>query len=317
MADGAALGMLGLCLLVSVVLLIVTSITSVAPTEMALRYNSILQTVSPEVIQTPGIQFVGPWASLMRYPKTIQTIDFEDKKLLDGRTKDGLPLILGIAFQYRLLPDGLYELYHKYEQRAGDYERVYRLIGIHLITELATEFTAYQFFNEKQKIAEVMRSKLDDFFVKNLHATVESLQINEDDLPSAFTDAVLEAATCKQNITKMTKTRDARLVEFKTARLVAEAQANVTVQKAIGESHQIIQNGQADAAIIEAFVEAELGAYGKIHTDLGLSGASLIQYIWYDSLGGGGVQGSSNHKDVNVLVGVNPAAYINQQVRAP
>ena len=77
-------------------------------------------------------------------------------------------------------------------------------------------FTAYQFFNEKQKIAEaaiifwvnvknwnwltfgpdwmcwqiffwreVMRDSLNEYFSKHLFATVESLQITEDDLPDA------------------------------------------------------------------------------------------------------------------------------------
>ena len=47
--------------------------------------------------------------------------------LLDGRTSDGLPLILGVSFQYQLRADGhhLYQLYSTYEQNVGDYEQVY------------------------------------------------------------------------------------------------------------------------------------------------------------------------------------------------
>ena len=67
------------------------------------------------------------------------------------------------------------------------------------------------------------------------------------------------------------QTLEAKKVEFQTARQIAEAQANVTIQKAIGDEHRILQNGKADAAIIEAYVEAELTAYGQIHTDLGHS----------------------------------------------
>jgi len=294
-------------------LLLVCSFTTMAPTEMALKYNYVMKTVSPEVVVDPGLLFVGPFTSLIRYPKTIQPVQYDasDRDLLDGRTKDGLPLILGLSFQYRLLPDGVYKLYRTF----GDtYEELYKLVGIHFLTEMATQFTAYQFFNEKQKIAQVMKTQLDEYFQKNLFASVDSLQINEDDLPEAFTETILTAATSKQNITRMEKTRDASIVDFRTAVLVSLAQANVTVQKAYGDQHRIIQNGKADAAIIEAYVQAELEAYGKIHTDLGLSGESLIQYIWYDSLAGGGVaQNVHEQQDVQLLVGVNPSAYISQQ----
>lgn len=289
---------------------LVFSFASLAPTEMALKYNYVLHSVNPVPVTDPGILFTGPFTGLIRFPKTIQTLDFSSKDLLDGRTQDGLPLVLGLAFQYRLLPDGIYNLYRSFDV---NYVQVYNLVGIHIVTELATKFTAYQFFNEKQKIAEVMRQKLDEYFTESLYATVESLQINEDDLPLAFTETILTAATTKQNITRMQKTRDAKIVEFQTARLVAQAQANVTIQQALGQKARILQNGNADAAIIEAFVEAELQAYGKIHRDLGLSGDELIKYIWYDSLGGGGVASNGfESRAVDVLVGVNPSAYISQ-----
>ncbi|CAK8999308.1 Hypothetical protein SCF082_LOCUS6002 [Durusdinium trenchii] len=284
----------------------------------------------------PGLKFIGPFNRLIRYPKTIQTLEYDEaqRDLLDGRTRDGLPLILGLSFQYRLMADRLPDLYFTYENEIGDYEKIYKLVGMHMITELATKFTAYQFFNEKQKIAEVMRTSLNEYFSKNLFASVESLQITEDDLPEAFTTTILTAATSKQNITRMSKTLEAKKVEFQTARQIAEAQANVTIQRAIGDQHRIMQNGKADAAIIEApacrmpsdlangsiplidgqaYVEAELTAYGKIHKDLGLSGEELVNYIWYDTLGGGGVSAdSTSDKDFEMLVGVNPSAYISK-----
>lgn len=290
------------------------------PTEMALKYNFIWKTVDTDIVVQPGLKFVGPWNSLVRYPKTIQTMTYDNshRDLLDGRTRDGLPLILGLSFQYRLLADplSLRNLYSSFENEVGDYIRVYQLVGMHIITELATNFTAYQFFNEKQAIAHYMQVALDAYFRKNLYATVESLQINEDDLPNAFTDSVLQAANSKQNITQMTKAREAKVVEFTTARQVAMAQANVTIAKAKGQRHRILQNGRADAAIIEAYVEAERQAYTEIHKTMGLEGDALIKYIWYDTLGGGGVSSSgTSGGDVQMMVGVDPAAYISE-VRA-
>lgn len=313
MAEAAPTACLGFCGLFGLFLL--TSWGNVAPTEMALQYNTIFQTVSPHIINTAGLKFLRPWIQLLKYPRTIQTMEYTSgRTLLDGRTRDGLPLILGLSFQYRLLQDdkSLYDLYHTLENEVGDYEKVYHLVGIHIITELATNFTAYQFFNEKQRIAQIFRLEMDRYFQKHLFATVESLQIGEDDLPAAFTDSVLAAATSKQNITRMSKTRDAKQVEFQTARQVAMAQANVTVARAHGQRHRILQNGRADAAIIQAYVQAETLAYGQIKKTMGLEGDDLVRYIWYDTLSGGGVSAMNSTSNVQMLVGVDPSAYISQ-----
>jgi len=312
---GEAGGVCCIMCIVGALLLCVMSVTSISATEMALQYDWVFKTVSPVVIAEPGLRFVGPTKSLIKYPKTILTLEYtqDHRDVLDGRTKDGLPLVLGVAFQYRLLPEGLVDLYRMYEYNVGDYQQIFKLVGIHVITECATNYTAYQFFNEKQRIAADMRVVLDTYFRKNLFASVESLQINEDDLPEAFTETILTAATKKQDITKMQKTRDAKRIEYQTAVLVAEAQANVTIQQAMGEQHRIHQNGRADAAIIEAYVEAEKEAYSKAHTEMSLTGDDLISYIWYDTLAGGGVSKTAGStQDSTMLVGVSPAAYISQ-----
>ena len=48
-----------------------------------------------------------------RFPRTIQTIEFiahSDNQLLHTRTSDGLPLTLGLSFQYRYIPEHLHTL---------------------------------------------------------------------------------------------------------------------------------------------------------------------------------------------------------------
>lgn len=291
------------------VVALASSFATLSPTEMALEYNFITQTVGTEPQGIPGLYFLGPFTDFLRFPTTIRTLNFdkEHRDLLDGRTSDGLPLILGVSFQYKLNPIGVWKLYHDFGM---EYEQIFQKMGIHLITEMATHYTAYQFFNEKQRIASEMQVFLDEYFQKNLQASVVSLQIGDDDLPMPFYDAVLKSATTKQNITRMSKLMSAKSVEFETLVKVAYAQANVTIQKAMGARNQIMQAGKADAAVIEAFTTAETDAYGTIMDELGLKGDALLDYIWYDNLGGGGV-GAGAQENTQVLVGVSPAAYIS------
>lgn len=294
---------------------LVSGFSSIQPTEMALQYNNVLKTVVPVPLVAPGLTYIGPWNSLIKYPKTIRTIEFSGaygtNPLLDARTSDGLPLTLGVSFQYRLDPTKIYDLYRAYEQQSGQYERIFTLLATHVITEHATRYSAYEFFNDKMRIADTMRTSLNAYFSANLFSAVLSLQINEDTLPTAFTDAVLTAATEKQNITRMEKFRESQVVNFQTDRIVAWAQANVTVNGAMGQQHRVMQNGRADAAIIETYVEAEKTSYKSIGHQINLEGQDLIHYMWYDSLAGGGVGASISGVDTSVLVGVDPAAYMS------
>eukprot|EP00929_Paragymnodinium_shiwhaense_P107921 TRINITY_DN74269_c0_g1_i1.p1 TRINITY_DN74269_c0_g1~~TRINITY_DN74269_c0_g1_i1.p1 ORF type:complete len:320 (-),score=76.24 TRINITY_DN74269_c0_g1_i1:156-1115(-) len=291
------------------------SFTTMSATQMALQYNTLFQTVDPTVIMTPGVKFIGPFSRLMVYPKTAQNLEYLHSMgdQLNSRTNDGLPLSLDITVTYQLIPDGVYKLYTGYENSVGDYRRTVKLIGHHVLTEEATKYSAYEFFNEKNKIAEKMRVVLDQYFRDNLYAYVTSLQINSDKLPNEFRDAITEAATRKQAIQRTENYLNATIVKFQTDRLVARAQASVKIQKAEGQKHRIEQNGKADAAVIAAYVKAELEAYARMHTDMNLNGDHLIDYIYYDTLAGGGVAGSSGSKgDVSMFVGVDPAAYISQ-----
>lgn len=298
--------------LLVIVAIIATGFASLDPTQMALTYNWVTKKISPTVRVDPGLGWIGPWNELIKYPKTIQTINYDNshRDLLDGRTKDGLPLVLGLSFQFQLVPDELFKLYMEYEAEYGDYLAMYKLMGIHILTEMATNYTAYQFFNDKQKIALEMMFNMNKYFTKHLHATVESLQINEDDLPGPFTDMILRSATMKQNISKTQKTLGAKIIQMQTAVKIAEAQANVTIQQAIGQSSAIQQNGKADASVITSFVSSELEAYKKIKENLGLKGNDLLKYIWYDAVGGGSVIQPGS--DFSVFSGVNPGAYITE-----
>jgi len=285
----------------------------IAPTEMALKYNWVLKTMSKDIVTEPGLNFIGVGVSVIRYPKTIMNLEFtkDQHHLMDGRTKDGLKLFVGLSFQYQLIPEELLQLYYDFEQENGDYLKIFGLAGIHICTEVSTKYSAYEFFGEKQAIAEDMQAHLDRYFKQHLHARVLTLQINEDDPPQAFTDMILVAATKKQKIARMRKVLKAQLVSFKMNQMVAEKQANMTILQASGQNYTINNTGEADSKIIEVFVSAEKEKYAQVKEKMDLDDDALIKYMWYDTLAGGGIgQNTTKHNDVSMLVGVNPAAYI-------
>lgn len=243
-----------------------------------------------------------------RFPRVIQTIEFMatgENSLLHTRTADGLPLTLGLSFQYRYLPESLHKLYLTYK---NDHHAVYVNTATAVIANVACNYSAYTFFNDKQGIAIAMQKTLNDKFVSTLYAQVEALQINQVELPTSFQDAILESISTKQNITRSMRYKENMQVTFATQRMVAEQSANQTVIRAGGIAAQTLQQARAGAQMTEQTVKAEIAAYQNLSKSLGFSSDNALNYIWWDTLQSAATAPGAPSKEF--LVGLDPAAYI-------
>merc|ERR1712146_487897 len=142
------------------------------------------------VYDQPGLFFLGVGHYFIKYPKTLQMIEFsaDDNARLQTRTSDGLPVKLSVSFQYRYDQSRLRDLYLTYKQEEVE---VYENTAKAVIANAATNFSAYTFFNDKQGIATIMQLQLADIFFERLMATVVAFQITRVELPGEFQDAIL------------------------------------------------------------------------------------------------------------------------------
>jgi len=303
----------GGCCCCCLVLLLIFSFSQLEPTNVALKYNYVLQTIDPTPVTQSSLYFLGPFTKFIRFPSTIQTINVHaddptynnPKELLDGRTHDGLPLMLGVAFQYSLDTTKVYDLYRNYGEH---YDHVFYLKGVHIIAEVATQFNAYKFFDDKITITNTMRKQMSDYFSEHLYSRVTSLQINEDSLPDAFSEAVSTAQTTRNKKQQKLNEKTRSQVQFDTDVIVAQKTRDATVNEARGTAQAILEQAKANAAIITAYTDAEIGAYTLMKNTTGLNGDTLLDYIWYDILGSGGVgseatASSSTNADRTIFVG--------------
>ena len=85
-------------------LLIIFGFSSLEATEFGLNYSWISKTISPHVKEN-GLYFIGIGHSFIKFPKTVQTIEFSNEPNsnrvpIESRTSDGLEVTLEISFQY-------------------------------------------------------------------------------------------------------------------------------------------------------------------------------------------------------------------------
>ncbi|KOO22082.1 spfh domain band 7 family protein [Chrysochromulina tobinii] len=267
--------------LVPSILLIALSFATLEPIEYALNFNAITMSLENETYSVAGLYFLGFGHWFIRFPRTIQTIEFlatGENSLLHTRTSDGLPLTLGLSFQYRYQPQNLYNLYLAYK---GEHH---------------------------QGIAASMQISLNDIFTKQLFASIDALQISQVELPAVFQEAILESISTKQNITHSERYKENMEVTFTTQRMVAQQEANMTVIAARGVANQKLQQANANAQMTEQTVAAEMAAYTGLSRKLTFSSAEGLDYLWWDTLQSSAGRGQADGKEF--LVGLDPAAYI-------
>lgn len=264
----------------TLLILIINSFSSLEFNEYGLDYSGISKSINPTP-QTAGIFFLGIGHSFIRFPKTVQTLEYsKDKKAnsgpLQSRTSDGLEVILEISFQYKLEYSGIFNLYMLY---GPEYSQIFDRMGIDVLTDLATGYTAYDFFMERTKIGEAMQTALDQHFRTNCFSSVEFFQLRSVDLPDKFESAIQLSEVKKQDIKKAQAEKEKMVVELETSRIKAEYQKNVTINLATGEAKSITAKNQADVASFKLLAQARANSYQALKDELGLTGPQLLDLI--------------------------------------
>ena len=288
-----------------VIVLVSISISSLEQLNVALNYDTVTHTIEDKVYTTAGIYFLGVGHYFITYPSTIQTIQFipEENNRLETRTSDGLPVSLSLSFQYRYDPSRLQDLYLTYkQQQIAVYEHTAKAV----IANVATNFTAFTFFNDKQGIATAMQIEITDVFYDKLMATIDAFQITRVELPTEFQDAILRSIEAKQNITRTQRYLENMLVTFRQQVLIANQTKQQTIALARGSAQQRRQEAEATAAVIEQSVAAEMYAYGNLSTAVDLNVSEGLSYIWWSS------QLEAAQQGKEFFVGLDPSAMIRR-----
>lgn len=295
--------------LVPTIILVVLSFSSLHTVEYGLDFNMITMVVSNKTFSTAGLWFLGFGHTFIKYPRTLQTLEFTPGRRgrLHTRTADGLPLTLGVSFQYRYIDYKLYELYLNFK---GEHEQVYLSTATAVIADEACRHQAYLFFNDKQGIALNMSKRLNDEFETSLFAHVEALQITEVELPSLFQEAIVKSISTKQEITRSMRYKESMRVTFETDLMVARQTKEQTVALARGKANSRAEAAAANAQITKQTVQAEMDAFFNVTAALSLTPSDALDYLWWDLL----KDDAADSKEF--LIGVNPAAYIRAEPRA-
>ena len=261
-------------------LLIIFFFASLEATEYGLNYSWISKNISPNIKEN-GLYFIGIGHSFIKFPKTVQTIEFSNQKTankgpIQSRTSDGLEVTLEISFQYVLTKDKIYELYNKY---GSNYNYIFQNIAVHTLTEEATKYTAYNFFMDRGKIKDDFQKELNEIFEQLCYSTIVFLQLRSVDLPNLFEESIQESEVKKQDILRAKAEQNKIMIEVDTKIKAAEYQKDVIINMAEGEAEAIYKQNKADVESLMKMQETQVNVYKNLKNTLGLDNNKLLNLM--------------------------------------
>mmetsp|Transcript_7060 Transcript_7060/g.10384 ORF Transcript_7060/g.10384 Transcript_7060/m.10384 type:complete len:328 (+) Transcript_7060:27-1010(+) len=284
------LSVIGCCCAIAIVALIVAFAVVIAGVnyvnydQYGVNYNIYTQYIEQTVYE-PGRYYTGVGYKFLHFPKMYQTIEFSNAEdatgtSLKSRTFDGLSITLEVSYQYRLNKDNVFKVFDIF---ATNFEPVYIKISRDVVRDVASNYNATQFFDERRRISQDMLSSLNTR-LGEVHAEVGYFQLRSIDLVDAYEQAIEEKEIVRQEILKAQFERQSKLVAAETEVLVASKEAQVVIISANADAQATIINAEGQANATKTLVEAETGSYSTLKSSLSFNTTELLSYIWIKTI---------------------------------
>lgn len=289
------------------IIILMFSWDTVEPTEWGLKYHSLSKNIDSEEVYESGRYFVFLFNSFVTFPRMLKTIEFSDRieansGALKTRTAEGLALELYISFQYQLIKEELPELY---TLANIDYEATFVRIARDTILQVAGNFVAPKYWEERTIIGDEMKKQL-DIELRKAHATCKHLQVMQVKLPSGYEDSIVQTQVEVQN-SKMKKfEQEAAIIRQEIDILASKTDQEINYIQATAEANAYLLKQTAIAKATENTINAETAQYRLLKDMLDLNDTQLNSFVFLNGLMDGGG---------NLFVGFTNNMFVNQNIK--
>lgn len=284
------LSITGITAFILALFIAIGGIKSVEITEYGLASNMVTRKVQKEPYLS-GRYWIGPWCYFIKFPSVVKTIQFSDSRLQDdlgideqgdpmlrSRTADGLDVTIELSFQYQLHMEKVYDLYTT--MGAGrDFHDLFVRVAIDRLTEIATEYTANEFFVDRTRIGKAMEKLLKEDFESRLYATIFSFQLRSVGLPDEFEKAIQMTEVKKQDVHVAEAEQTSNKVALETELMKAQRRTKVKANNAEGYAESVMLANTADIEQYKATQEKAAESYKGILKELDDKEGELLAYV--------------------------------------
>lgn len=277
------------------VILLTMSFETLTPLEAGIRVNFInSQILAADKPYTAGRHAIGILYNFIKYPSTLQTVEFTDNPLTDmdgdyieadgpaitAATSGGQTVRLEISFQYRLMLTQLEPLYRKYEK---NYHTRFVTTSSTAIREISTRYETIDYFTDREAIAKVMHAAI-NVRLQEYYAVVVHFQLRRIDVPTLTERTILEKLTKAQGVFEAQNVQVSTLVRAGTGLSVSTFTEQAKLEVALAQKEAAIIGNKAQANSISISINATTQAYKMLKEELELDNEQLIQYLYLEQV---------------------------------
>ncbi|KAI8497828.1 hypothetical protein Bbelb_244800 [Branchiostoma belcheri] len=267
------IGFFVVAVIVMIIALVASSFQRLESDEIGIAYDTIQKHLGSDV-KEEGLHTGPVGYRFIKFPSVFKTLEYTSLTCLN---KDGVPIVLDVAFQYLARPSDLNRIVTEFRDHEN-YVTVLRNVGEAALHEACSQFNTSEFQSARALFTEKVRETLSLRF-NDLSSDITDLQVNNIARPSEYESAVRDKEAARENIQVAENERPRLLTQARTTRREAETQAQIAVNKAQSDARIAISRAEAEAAAILNEYQTEADTYATIIQRQGLTTEGFLAYM--------------------------------------
>jgi len=262
--------------------LIGVSFSKLDANEVGLDYSANSLTIDTSQLYSPGVQFLGVGHEFIKFPTNIQEIALTGGSKVVSRTYDGLQVSIESKLLFELTKD-INSLASLHLMFPGGYSTCFTDIARSVIRDVASEYTAFEFWTYRDNITTQMQNEL-SVKLADVFAYLSNFLLTDFSLPDAFQTALTATEAALQEQAKVQFEISTTITDTTTAVLASQKSAEIIGLQANATATALLLDYAAEVVRVQANVGASLVSYASLQTALGLNEQELIAYVWLNTL---------------------------------
>jgi len=263
------------------IILVSLSFSSLDPNEVGLDYSANSLTINSNngEMYTAGRTFLGVGHSFLKFPKAVLEIDMRSpEEAIPARTLDGLKITLMTRMFYRLTISAN-RLTALYLSLMEDYPTAFRSLARGTIRDVASNFTAFEFWAIRDTITTSMKLELTRKLA-DVSCEVGDFLLSDFVLPVDFQTALTDTDVASQELQQVSYETQKVTTDIATRQKAAEQQVFQIDLQAASTAATTLLDYQAKANLLTQAVTAEFQAYAELKNELSLTEQELADMVW-------------------------------------
>lgn len=239
-----------------------------------------------DAVRSGELCFGPPGFEFIKFPRSFITVDLNERTCV---SYDGLLVVVSVTFQYRMMEENVLDVILKY-RNFDRWADVVEAAGLSAIHHSCGNYVISDFQNKRGEIQldmeENLRLKLEgdpndtNGSPDGVYAKVESVQLQNIELPVEYNDAVQEKQSAEEDISLAENERKQEITKAETERLRAEEEARKILDTARNEADLLLTEARLKAEGTMFSFEKEAETILEVKASLNLTTEGVLAYLY-------------------------------------